>query len=112
MTEQKFTPSSFQVPDGTIMIMDIQYESQTTDKVWTYVLLKAGGLWYFTGNAGTPTAAGWGAVERWLAKDGRVVVSVQVVTETVPIYPSPGAPEAAAIVALLAPRVDTSQASD
>jgi hypothetical protein len=108
MTEQAFTLGKLPVPDGTILIMGIRYESQTSDKVWTYVLLKAGGLWYFTGNG--PTAAAWGAVERWLAKDGRRVVSVRAVTETVPIYPSPGAPEAAPIVAALAAQVDTSQA--
>jgi hypothetical protein len=112
MTEQTFSLGKLPVPNGTILIMGIQYENQTTDKVWTYALLKAGGLWYVTGNGQVPTAAGWAAVERWLAKSNRRVVSVRAVTETVPLYPSPGAPEAAPIVAALAARVDTSQAAE
>ena len=86
-----------QVPDGTVLLMGIQYEGQTSDKVWTYALLKAGGLWYITGNGKAPVAAGWGAVNRWLERDGRVVLWVRAATGWADLYPSP---------------VDTSQATE
>lgn len=116
-----FTLGNTRVPNGTILIMGVRYTGQAEDdldatrgrtnpKVYTYGLLKAGGLWYVTGSGKVPQAAGWGAIERWLAKDGREVAWVRVVTETAPLYPTPGAPEAAEIVQALAPRVDTSQA--
>lgn len=73
------------VPDGTVLAMGIRYEGQTSDKVWTYGLLKAGGLWYMTGSS-TPTAAGWGAINRWLGKDGRVVLWVRMVNSWNHLY--------------------------
>lgn len=85
----KFTMDPRKVPDGTVMVMGIRYASQTSDKVWTYVWLKAGGLWYGTGNARVPTAAGWGAVERWLEADGREVLWIDVVTGMERIYEPP-----------------------
>lgn len=83
---QQFTMNP-RVPDGTVVIMGVRYEGMTSDKIFTYVWLKAAGLWYSTGNAKTPTAAGWPAVERWLARDGRVVEWVEVVTATERVYP-------------------------
>ncbi len=85
------------VPDGTVLLMGIRYESQTTDKVWTYALLKAGGVWYVTGNGKAPVAAGWGAVNRWLERDGRIVLWVRAATGWEDLYSSP---------------VDTSQATE
>ena len=93
-----FKLNDSQVPDGTVLLMGIQYEGQTSDKVWTYALLKAGGLWYITGNGKAPVAAGWGAVNRWLERDGRVVLSVRVATGWADLYP--------------VPPVDTSQATE
>lgn len=85
----KFTMNA-QVPDGTVLLMGIRYDGQTSDKVFTYAWLKAGGLWYSTGNARVPTAAGWGAVQRWLDADvGREVLWVRLVTDTKQIYPVP-----------------------
>lgn len=93
--ESTFKLDSSKVPDGTVLMMGVQYEGQTSDKVWTYALLKAGGLWYVTGNG--PVAAGWEAVSRWLARDGRVVKWVNVATTWAELWPAP---------------VDTSQASE
>ena len=84
-----------QAPDGTVLLMGIRYEGQTTDKVWTYALLKAAGLWYVTGNAKAPVAAGWGAVNRWLERDGRIVLWVKAATGWAEVFP-----------------VDTSQATE
>lgn len=86
-----FTLKSQDVPDGTVLLIDIEYASQGDELlrkpvVYTYALLKAGGLWYVTGGRG-PQAAGWGAVERWLSRDGRVVREVRVVTEAQIIWP-------------------------
>lgn len=74
-----------QVRDGTVLTLGIQYEGQTTDKVWTYAVLKAGGLWYATGNG--PVSASWSAINRWLGKDGRIVLWVKVATEWADLYP-------------------------
>lgn len=84
-----FTMDPRQMPDDTLLKIRLQYEGQTSDKVWTYVLVKAEGLWYSTGTGKVPQAAGWGAVERWLADKGRQVLSVDLVTETVRIYEAP-----------------------
>lgn len=92
-----FKMNDASVPDGTVLLMGVKYESQTTDKVWTYALLKAGGLWYVTGNGKAPVAAGWGAVNRWLERDGRVVLWVKAATEWAEVFTSP---------------VDTSQATE
>lgn len=92
-----FKMNDARVADGTVLLMGIKYEEQTSDKVWTYALLKAGGLWYVTGNAKAPQAAGWGAVNRWLERDGRVVLWVRVATGWADLYSSP---------------VDTSQATE
>lgn len=81
-----FTLKSQEVPDGTVLLMDIEYGDETSSLVCTYALLKAKGLWYVTGGRG-PQAAGWGAVERWLSRDGRVVREVRVVTEAQIIWP-------------------------
>lgn len=71
-------------PDGTILVMGIQYND--SPKTFTYALLKVDGLWHVTGAPGrVPYAAGWGAVERWLAKDGRNLVWVKVVSQTMDV---------------------------
>lgn len=81
------------LPNGTVLLLGISHTSppldpdasrgMTAPKVFTYALLKTGGLWYATGSGKVPTAAGWGAVERWLAKDGRVVEWAKIVTDMV-----------------------------
>jgi hypothetical protein len=88
------------VPNGTVLLMGIRYDSQPEDdpdaqrgrtnpKVYTYALLKSGGLWYVTGTGKVPQAAGWGAVNRWLERDGRVVEWVRLSTGWVDLYPPP-----------------------
>jgi hypothetical protein len=98
-----FKLDNSKVPNGTVLLMGIQYENQTSAKIWTYALLKAGGLWYVTGNGKVPVAAGWEAINRWLAKDGRVVKSVVVATGWAVLYTVPAEDDSSP--------VDTSQAS-
>lgn len=93
----KFTMDSKILPEGTILLFGLRYVGAYSNgdvrtpgeesKVYTYAMLKAGGFWYATGGGRTPQIAGWGAVERWLEKDGRVVEWVRVVTETAQIWP-------------------------
>ena len=78
-------------PEGTVLLFGIRYWDNP--KVFTYAMLKADGLWYVTGGSSqVPTAAGWGAVERWLEKDGRVVEWVRIVIETEQVWPEPASP--------------------
>jgi hypothetical protein len=88
----KFKLDSRKVLDGTILLFGIRYAAEPgawtgPDKTYTYAMLKAGGMWYVTGGGRTPQAAGWGAVERWLERDGRVVEWVRHVTETCQLWP-------------------------
>jgi hypothetical protein len=103
----KFKMDSRKVPNGTVLVFGIRYErnedepggdtrGRTNPTVYTYVMLKMGGLWYVTGSGKAPQAAGWGAIERWLDRDGRMVEWVKVVTEMTDLWPE----------------VDTSQASE
>lgn len=95
----KFKLDSRKVPDGTVLVFGISYERdpdaspRAERKVFTYAMLKAGGLWYVTGGGKVPSAAGWGAVERWLERDGRVVEWVNAVAQTVTLWPVPPSPE-------------------
>lgn len=104
-----FKLDNAKIPNGTILLMGISYDGmgqtdldttrgRQTPKVFTYALLKAGGVWYTTGSGRVPQAAGWGAVERWLDKDNRVVEWVKIVTATADLWPIVSSP------------VDTSQA--
>ncbi len=106
-----FRLDNSKVPNGTVLTMGIEYEGmgqtdldttrgRQTPKVFTYAFLKAGGLWYGTGKA--PQAAGWGAVNKWLERDNRVVRWVRVVR-----------PDAwATVYGTPPPEVDTSQATE
>lgn len=99
----KFTSRQFPngIPNGTILIFGISYpgitegggddanRGMTPPKVFTYVGLKAGGLWYFTGSGRVPTAADWMAVQRWLERDNRVLEYVKVVTDLKTLWPEP-----------------------
>lgn len=96
----KFKLDSRKVPDGTVLVFGIRYEAQPDQRanptVYTYAALKSGGFWYFTGSGKVPQAAGWGAVERWLERDGRVVEYVNAVAQTVTLWPLPPSPEGTA----------------
>lgn len=94
----KFTLDHKKIPNGTILVFHIRYTLQaepdsestrgrTLPTVYTYAMLKAGGLWYVTGSGKVPVAAGWGAVERWLDREGREVVKVEVSTGMTTIWP-------------------------
>ena len=104
----EFTLDNREVPNGTVLLFGIEYpkmgqtdldttRGRETPKVFTYAMLKAGGLWYVTGTGKVPQAAGWGAVMNWLARDGREVCWVRAATSWTDLWPSP---------------VDTSQASE
>lgn len=74
-------------PEGTVLLLGVQYAGMSPKKVFTYAMLLAGEQWYLTGGTGkVPTAASGPAVLRWLQRDGRELVSVQVVTETKPVW--------------------------
>ena len=60
-----FTLGKTPVPNGTILLFGISYEGmgqtdldttrgRRTPKVFTYAMLKAGGIWYVTGTGGVP----------------------------------------------------------
>lgn len=72
------------MPDGSVLSLGVRYEGQTSGKVWTYLALKTGGRWFLTGSG--PSDAGWGAVERWLERDGRVLVHVDRLTRDVRLW--------------------------
>lgn len=95
----KFKPPT--MPNDSILVMGISYgrdedepggdtRGRATPKVFTYALLKSGGLWYVTGSGQTPQAAGWGAVQRWLEKNNRVIEWVVVVTGAETLYQREG----------------------
>lgn len=98
----KFTLGSTKVPNGTVLVFGIRYVPedsegpQSASRVFTYAMLKAGGLWYVTGQGRVPTAAGWPAVERWLEKDNREVVHVRAahIDGMTEIWPAPPAERA------------------
>lgn len=90
-----FQLDNAKVPNNTVLTMGIEYEGmgqtdldttrgRQTPKVFTYVFLKAGGLWYGSGKA--PQAAGWGAINRWLERDGRRVRWVRAATAWATVY--------------------------
>lgn len=101
----KFQLDSKKIPNGAVLIFYIRYDralddpdetrGRTNPKIYTYAMLKAGGLWYVTGSGRVPTAAGWGAVQRWLERDGRTVVRVDLMGAPLKIWP-PDSAEAAA----------------
>jgi hypothetical protein len=116
----KFKLDSKRVPNGTVLVFGIRYEREpegdtrgrTNPTTYTYAMLKAGGLWYVTGTGKVPVAAGWGAIERWLERDGRVVAWVDVMGEPTRIWPTPVEGERATDVTVDdPPGVDTSQSS-
>lgn len=96
----RFKLDNRKIPNQTVLILGISYpvdpssladpdatRGLTPPKVFTYVALKAGGLWYLTGSGKVPVAAGWPAVERWLDKDGREVQWVDAVTSRTRVWP-------------------------
>lgn len=76
------------LPAGAVLILGIKYPDMlgAENKIFEYAFIKAGGLWYGSGTGKTPQQAGWGAVENWLGKYNRKLVSVKLVTATEEIY--------------------------
>lgn len=85
------------LPSGTVLFLGISYagartgdtRGRTEPKVYTYVALKQAGVWFFSGSGRVPQSAGWGAVENWLERDGRVLEWVKIVSELKDVYPAP-----------------------
>lgn len=89
------------IPNGAVLLMGISYadsdpggdtRGRANPKIFTYTLLKTGGLWYVSGTGKSPQAAGWGAVEAWMNRDGRVLEWIEAVTETTRVYPDLASP--------------------
>jgi hypothetical protein len=84
------------MPNGTVLVLAVAYlpgdepggETRGRDKpvTYTYAALKTGGLWYLTGSGQVPTAAGWGAVERWLGRQNRKLVHVDHMIRNVRLW--------------------------
>jgi hypothetical protein len=64
-------PDGRHLPNNTVLVLQIRFDRNP--RIYTYLALKVGGLWFFTGRG--PHEAGWGAVERWLIKDDKIVVA-------------------------------------
>jgi hypothetical protein len=86
------------LPNGTVLFLGISYEpgprvpdtrGRTEPKVYTYAALKQAGVWYFSGAGKVPQAAGWGAVEKWLEREGRKLEWVKIVSSLMDVYPVP-----------------------
>ncbi len=78
-------PRTEEFANGVVLLLGIQYPNSPT--TYTYVLLKAKGAWYATGSG--PSAAGWGAILRWLERDDRELAWMKIVTETADLVPMP-----------------------
>jgi hypothetical protein len=80
------------MPDGVVLILNVRYRAEEGDrqnrKIYSHVALKADGFWYLTGSR-APQVAGWGAVENWLNRDNRELVSVEIQTGSRTIWPEP-----------------------
>jgi len=79
------------MPDGVILILNVRYSSPdgpVNGTIYSHAALKSGGFWYLTGSR-APQVAGWGAVERWLERDGRDLHSVKIMIGTKTIWPEP-----------------------
>jgi hypothetical protein len=64
-------PNGRFLPNNTVLVLQVRFERNP--RIYTYIALKVGGRWFFTGRG--PHEAGWGAVERWLAADDKTVVA-------------------------------------
>lgn len=105
------------LPNGTVLFLGVSYggartadtRGRTEPKIYTYVALKQAGVWFFSGSGKVPQAAGWGAVERWLERDGRKLEWVKIVSALEDVYPGPLTYPP---VAGLPSPIDTSQATE
>jgi hypothetical protein len=76
--------------DGVILALHVRYRAeegnQPNPTIYTHAAVKSAGFWYLSGSR-APQIAGWGAVERWLEKDRRELVRVEMLTRASTIYP-------------------------
>jgi hypothetical protein len=73
--------------DNTVLMFGITYPNSS--KTYSYVMVKAGGLWYVTGSGKVPVAAGWGAIEKWLEREDRQVQWIKAATDWANLWPEP-----------------------
>jgi hypothetical protein len=71
MVKLESLPDGRLLPNNTVLVLRVRFERNP--KIYTYLALKVGGRWFFTGRG--PHDAGWGAVERWMIADDKTVVS-------------------------------------
>jgi hypothetical protein len=80
------------MPDGVILALSVRYAPEEGDRanptIYTHAAIKSAGFWYLTGSR-APQAAGWGAVERWLERDRRELVRVEIATGSRSLWPEP-----------------------
>lgn len=94
VTTMLWTMDPRKMPNGTVLFLGISYATaqvgdtrgRTEPKIYTYAALKQAGVWYFSGAGKVPQAAGWGAVERWLERDNRVLEWVKIVSALEDVY--------------------------
>lgn len=65
-----------------LLVLNVRYEPQDGERgnptVYAHAAIKTRGRWYVTGSG--PQDAGWSAVERWITRNNRTLVSVEVAT--------------------------------
>jgi hypothetical protein len=80
------------MPDGVILVLSVRYlpgEGETPNpRIYSHAALKSGGYWYVTGASG-PHMASWSAIERWLGRDNRELVRIEMATGARTIWPEP-----------------------
>jgi hypothetical protein len=88
----KMTLDPRTMPDGVILALHVRYGAEEGDRpnptIYTHAAVKSAGFWYLSGSR-APQIAGWGAVERWLEKDRRELVRVEILTRRRTIWPEP-----------------------
>lgn len=72
-------PDFDRYPNGTVLAVAIGYPKSA--EPYIYIGYRVKGLWYFTGGATSPNAAGPETVTEWLMKGPRQVLGTTVVGE-------------------------------
>ena len=77
------------MPDGVVLVLSVCYRPNEGEKpnptIYEHAAIKSKGFWHLTGSG--PSAAGWGAVERWLERDNRELIRIEIQTGTKTIWP-------------------------
>lgn len=80
------------MPNGVVLVLNVRFTPQEDQRdnptIYSHAAIKMSGRWYLTGSR-APQDAGWGAVEAWLGRDNRELVSVEIATGARTIWPEP-----------------------